>query len=155
MQSPVNTPLTPSAAIASPIELIIPYSSVFSCRFRRGRALHRGPKHHRERRPCSRCRDWSSREKTFFVQSVTKCDNVTQVGSIATMDACVRRYAAATGLPLPAAAACASAAAARLLGLEGKKGSLCAGCDADLVVLDGQGQVTATIAVIIIIITVS
>lgn len=81
---------------------------------------------------------------------------MTQVGSIATMDACVRRYAAATGLPLPAAAACASAAAARLLGLEGKKGSLCAGCDADLVVLDGQGQViTATIAVIIIIITVS
>ena len=35
------------------------------------------------------------------------------------MDACVRRYAAATGLPLPAAAACASSAAARLLGLEG------------------------------------
>jgi N-acetylglucosamine-6-phosphate deacetylase len=81
---------------------------------------------------------------------------MTQVGSIATMDACVRRYAAATGLPLPAAAACASAAAARLLGLEGKKGSLCVGCDADLVVLDELGQVcvmfiTVTIAIITII----
>jgi N-acetylglucosamine-6-phosphate deacetylase len=57
------------------------------------------------------------------------------------MDACVKHYAAATGLTLPAAAACASAAASRLLGLEGKKGSLHVGCDADLVVLDEQGQV--------------
>jgi predicted amidohydrolase len=75
------------------------------------------------------------------------------------MDACVRRYAAATGLPLPAAAACASSAAARLLGLEGRKGALDVGCDADIVVLDGQGQVlviamsfTAT-AVIITVLT--
>ena len=57
------------------------------------------------------------------------------------MDACVRRYAAATGLPMPAAAACASGAAARLLGLEGRKGALDVGCDADIVVLDGLGQV--------------
>jgi N-acetylglucosamine-6-phosphate deacetylase len=70
-----------------------------------------------------------------------------QVGSIATMDACVRRYAAATALALPEAAARASAAAARLLGLEGCKGSLRAGFDADLVVLDGEGQVPATAAI--------
>ncbi len=68
-----------------------------------------------------------------------------QVGSIATMDACVRQYAAATSLPLPEAAARASAAAARLLGLEGRKGSLMAGFDADLVVLDAEGQVPMTI----------
>ena len=61
------------------------------------------------------------------------------------MDACVRRYAAATGLSLPDAAACASGAAARLLGLEGKKGALAVGCDADLVVIDGQGQVPVTV----------
>ena len=70
------------------------------------------------------------------------------------MDACVRRYAAATGLSLPDAAACASGAAARLLGLEGKKGSLCVGCDADLVVLDGLGQVCVIVITVTIAITV-
>jgi N-acetylglucosamine-6-phosphate deacetylase len=65
------------------------------------------------------------------------------------MDACVRRFAAATALTLPEAAARASGAAARLLGLEGKKGSLGVGFDADLVVLDGEGQVSISVFMIV------
>ncbi len=66
----------------------------------------------------------------------------------------MRRYAAATSLPLQEAAARASGAAARLLGLEGKKGSLGVGCDADLVVLDGEGQVPVIMIVITVTITI-
>jgi N-acetylglucosamine-6-phosphate deacetylase len=63
-------------------------------------------------------------------------------GSTLTMDVAFRRTVREVGLSLPEAARAASLTPARVLGLDGRVGSVCAGKDADLVVLSGDLAVT-------------
>ena len=63
-------------------------------------------------------------------------------GSTATM-ASVVRHAVAAGLPVTDVAAAASTTPARVLGLDGRVGALCAGLDADLVVCDERFRLRA------------
>ncbi|XP_055507521.1 N-acetylglucosamine-6-phosphate deacetylase [Leucoraja erinacea] len=65
-------------------------------------------------------------------------------GSIATMDMCVRHLAPAPGCSVEAALEAASLHPAQLLGIEGSKGALNYGTDADLVLLDEELNVEAT-----------
>jgi N-acetylglucosamine-6-phosphate deacetylase len=65
-------------------------------------------------------------------------------GSTLTMDAAVRNAVRVLGIPIEEAVLISSTNSARLLGLHGRKGSIAAGLDADLVVLDEQLGVEAT-----------
>ncbi|KAF2453362.1 hypothetical protein BDY21DRAFT_374928 [Lineolata rhizophorae] len=58
-------------------------------------------------------------------------------GSAVTLVECVNNFAAWSGGGLAAAVGCVTGAPARMLGLDGVKGGLEPGCDADLVVLGG------------------
>ncbi|MBO0744347.1 MAG: amidohydrolase family protein, partial [Candidatus Dormibacteraeota bacterium] len=71
-------------------------------------------------------------------------DGVTLAGSMATLDVLVRTMAQLPGAGLPAAIAMATSTPARLLGESGW-GTLRVGAAADLVVLDGDLQVQATL----------
>jgi len=66
-------------------------------------------------------------------------------GSVASMAACVHIMVSSVGYSLPQAIAMASLNAARVIGVENRKGSLEPGKDADLVVLDEAGRVWMTI----------
>ncbi len=66
-------------------------------------------------------------------------------GSTLTMDRALRNVLAATGRPLREVWPMTSRNAARAIGLADSKGSLEVGKDADLVLLDAEGQVRATI----------
>jgi N-acetylglucosamine-6-phosphate deacetylase len=66
-------------------------------------------------------------------------------GSVCTLDTARRVFAAATGWGPAELAAAASANAAAAIGLT-SKGSLMAGADADLVLLDSEGRVRMTVA---------
>ena len=66
-------------------------------------------------------------------------------GSVLTMDRAVRNCKRWLGLSLPQAAAMASAVAAESLGLIDKKGTLAAGQDADIVLLEADGRVRMTL----------
>ncbi len=68
----------------------------------------------------------------------------TLAGSTLTMDAAVRGAARFLGVAVEEAVAMASVAPARLLGLESRKGSIAAGLDADLVLLDEDLRVLRT-----------
>ncbi|KAH7883226.1 carbohydrate esterase family 9 protein [Phlebopus sp. FC_14] len=68
----------------------------------------------------------------------------TLAGSVITMDKCVRNFTRFTGCSVGEAIKCATFNPARCLGLEHKKGTLRPGADADLVVLDGDGEVYST-----------
>jgi N-acetylglucosamine-6-phosphate deacetylase len=68
----------------------------------------------------------------------------TIAGSVATFDANLRRIVRDCGIPLRDAILMASTTPARAIGLEGRKGSLAGGRDADLVVLDRELNVTLT-----------
>ncbi|KAF9243169.1 carbohydrate esterase family 9 protein [Melanogaster broomeanus] len=68
----------------------------------------------------------------------------TLAGSVITLDKCVRNFARFTGCSLGEAIKCATLNPAKCLGIENKKGSLRAGADADLIVLDRQGEVLGT-----------
>ncbi|KIJ66046.1 carbohydrate esterase family 9 protein [Hydnomerulius pinastri MD-312] len=68
----------------------------------------------------------------------------TLAGSVITLDKCVRNFARFTGCSLGEAIKCATFNPAKCLGIENKKGSLRAGADADLIVLDRQGEVLST-----------
>ncbi|KIJ15533.1 carbohydrate esterase family 9 protein [Paxillus involutus ATCC 200175] len=57
------------------------------------------------------------------------------------LDKCVRNFARFTGCSLGEAIKCATFNPAKCLGIENKKGSLRAGADADLIVLNRQGEV--------------
>jgi N-acetylglucosamine-6-phosphate deacetylase len=67
-------------------------------------------------------------------------------GSTLTMDAAVRRAVLDSGLAVEAASAAASGNPARVLGIGGACGSIAAGLDADLVVLDDDLRVTRVMA---------
>jgi N-acetylglucosamine-6-phosphate deacetylase len=70
----------------------------------------------------------------------------TVAGSTLTMDAAVRGAVRLMGVTVEEAVAMASAAPARLLGLDGRKGAVAAGFDADLVLLDEELRVLRTMA---------
>jgi N-acetylglucosamine-6-phosphate deacetylase len=67
------------------------------------------------------------------------------VGTTLSMMGVVRRFVAFTGLPFAAAVDTASRVPARALGLEDRKGRIAVGYDADLVLLDHDGQVHTTV----------
>jgi N-acetylglucosamine-6-phosphate deacetylase len=60
------------------------------------------------------------------------------------MDAAVANAVSMLGLSVEEAVGAASRGPARLLGLDGRKGSIVAGMDADLVVLDGELRACGT-----------
>jgi N-acetylglucosamine-6-phosphate deacetylase len=66
-------------------------------------------------------------------------------GSTLTMDAAVRNAVRLMGLSVEEAVALATANPARVLGIQERKGAIAAGMDADLVVLDEQLAVRATL----------
>jgi len=68
----------------------------------------------------------------------------TLAGSVITLDKCVRNFVRYTGCSMGEAIKCATYNPAKCLGIENKKGTLRAGADADLVVLDYQGNVLST-----------
>ena len=68
----------------------------------------------------------------------------TLAGSVVTLDKCVRNFSRFTGCSLGEAIKCATYNPAKCLGIENKKGTLRAGADADLVVLDKKGYVQST-----------
>ncbi|KZV94135.1 Metallo-dependent hydrolase [Exidia glandulosa HHB12029] len=68
----------------------------------------------------------------------------TLAGSVIPLGACVRNFAHFTGATLAEAIVCATLHPAQCLGIEKRKGTLRAGADADLAVLDRDGYVIAT-----------
>ncbi|KAJ7188696.1 carbohydrate esterase family 9 protein [Mycena filopes] len=68
----------------------------------------------------------------------------TLAGSVVTLDKCVRNFSRFTGCSLGEAIKCATFNPAKCLRIENTKGTLRAGADADLVVLDRQGNVVST-----------
>jgi len=70
----------------------------------------------------------------------------TLAGSVLTMDRALRNFIDATGQPLDSLWPCSSLNAARALNLSHRKGSLEAGKDADLVLLDEALRVRMTVA---------
>lgn len=73
-------------------------------------------------------------------------DRSSFAGSIATMDAVFRNARQAVGLPLPVITRLMSLNPARHLGVEGRKGSLAVGKDADVLVLDAQDRIAHVFA---------
>jgi N-acetylglucosamine-6-phosphate deacetylase len=73
-------------------------------------------------------------------------DRSAYAGSVATMDQCVRRAREAMDLSLSETLRMATLTPARILHVDDRKGSLAAGKDADIVVLDTDLGVTQTIA---------
>ncbi|HHY47581.1 MAG TPA: amidohydrolase family protein, partial [Firmicutes bacterium] len=69
----------------------------------------------------------------------------TLAGSALTMDRAVTNAARFLGLPICQAVHMATMVPARIIGVEGRKGSLEPGKDADIVILDQDGRVDATI----------
>jgi N-acetylglucosamine-6-phosphate deacetylase len=72
--------------------------------------------------------------------------NHSLAGSTLTMDAALRRAVTDSGLAVELASVAASRNPARVLGLETSIGSIAAGFDADMVVLDDELRVTAVMA---------
>ncbi|KAJ6497656.1 carbohydrate esterase family 9 protein [Mycena sanguinolenta] len=68
----------------------------------------------------------------------------TLAGSVVTLDSCVRNFSRFTGCSLGEAIKCATFNPAKCLRIENTKGTLRPGADADLVVLDRQGNVVST-----------
>jgi len=66
------------------------------------------------------------------------------VGSVVSLDKCVRNFSSFTGCSLGEAIKCATYNPAKCLGIENKKGTLRPGAHADLVVLDKKGTVLST-----------
>ena len=73
-----------------------------------------------------------------------RLDDGTLAGSILTMDVALHNLIQATGRPLEELWPCSSLNAARAIGLDGKKGQISPGFDADLVLLDSNLHVNLT-----------
>lgn len=74
-----------------------------------------------------------------------RLEDGTLAGSVLTMNLALRNVIQATGLPLESAWPMSSLNAARAIGLAASKGSLEAGKDADLVLIDGDFNVLLTV----------
>jgi len=74
---------------------------------------------------------------------VPRLENGTLAGSVLQMDEALRNALSFTGCSLPEAARMAATTPAMLLGEEGRKGRLAAGCDADVVALSPDLEVEA------------
>lgn len=83
--------------------------------------------------------------KVHFTEREARLSDGTLAGSVLTMDQALRNLVEITGRPAEELHAYASSNAARVLGLAERKGSIAAGMDADLVLLDASGQVEMTI----------
>lgn len=85
--------------------------------------------------------------QTIVEDGVAKLpDRSAFAGSVATMDRLVRTMYQKTGAPLWEVVRMASLTPARILGVDRRKGSVCVGKDADLVLLDSQLTVQAVMA---------
>ena len=73
-------------------------------------------------------------------------DNSAYASSVTTLDTCVRNGVERLGLRLRDSLHMATLTPARIAGVASRKGSLEAGKDADVIVIDGQGQVQLTMA---------
>ncbi len=82
-----------------------------------------------------------------FIKRGQTChlDSGVLAGSVLSMDTAVRNMVKLSGCPLAEAVQMASLNPARLLGVDDRKGSIALGKDADLVVLDQQGNLHMTI----------
>lgn len=76
---------------------------------------------------------------------VARLSDGTLAGSTLTLDRAVKNFLEFTGCSLPEAVRCATLNPARLLGIDGRKGSLEVGKDADLVIFDENFTVHYTI----------
>jgi N-acetylglucosamine-6-phosphate deacetylase len=83
--------------------------------------------------------------KTFVKNGAARLEDGTLAGSVLTMADAVRNMVKLVGLPLHQAVAMASLHPARKHRLDGRKGAIAAGMDADLVLLDKDLRVTETI----------
>ncbi len=83
--------------------------------------------------------------EAFVADGAVRLADGTLAGSILTMDRALKNFSAATGEPIERLWEATSLNAARAIGLEARKGRLAAGLDADLAILDGDGQVWRTI----------
>ena len=72
-------------------------------------------------------------------------DSQTLAGSVATMDLVVRTVWRLTGLPLAQIVKSATETPARIMGVDGSKGSLREGFDADIVIFDNDVNVSEVI----------
>ena len=77
-------------------------------------------------------------------QGTPRLANGSLAGSTLTLECAVRNMMAAADLPLPIALPMATSTPARALGLQGRKGSIAAGKDADLIIVDERMQVSLT-----------
>jgi N-acetylglucosamine-6-phosphate deacetylase len=90
--------------------------------------------------------DYRLDDRTVTVRDgAVRLANGSLAGSTLTMDRALRNARAATGRPLGELWPATSLNAARAIGLSAAKGSLEVGKDADLVLLDAEGQVALTV----------
>jgi N-acetylglucosamine-6-phosphate deacetylase len=83
--------------------------------------------------------------KAVVKNGEARLEDGTLAGSVLTMADAVRNMVKLVGVPLPAAVAMASGNPARRHALEARKGTLAVGMDADLVLLDQDLRVQATV----------
>ena len=82
----------------------------------------------------------------IFVEGIEcRMEDGTIAGSVLTLNKAVKNMYANTDLPLYDVIACASATPARIIGMDGKKGSIAIGKDADIAIFDKDFNVKYTI----------
>lgn len=74
-----------------------------------------------------------------------RLEDGTLAGSVLTLDAALRKFMSATGWPLVQAWSATSLSQSKAMGLDGELGSIRRGAHADLVLLDSEAQVAATV----------
>lgn len=84
-------------------------------------------------------------KKIRFTSNEARLLDGTLAGSVLTMDTALRNLVDVSEKPLAQVYGCSSTNAARVLGLDGQKGLISAGMDADLVLLDEGLQVKMTV----------